>query len=340
LHLDLIEKLKNNISLTKDEAKQFVDSVFGGAIPSQVITEILLLLNKNGFGSEELTGFALSMREASSKVQFNKAVIDNCGTGGDGHGTFNISTTASLIASSVGAHVAKHGNKAVTSSSGSADILQALGININLSPEEVSLCLDKYKFGFMFAPLHHSSMKHVAASRKEIAPEKTIFNLLGPLTNPANAKKQLLGVYSKDLMSMIAETLVNLGTERAMIVHSNDGLDELSIFDITHVIEINGHDMKKYTIDPRDYFMNEYSMSDIIVNNATESLDVLNSVVRNEPGAARDIALLNAAALIYISGITSTIADGIKLCENALESKKVYNKIKNLITYTNTFNNA
>tara|TARA_B100001741_G_scaffold101519_1_gene83495 strand:- start:933 stop:1310 length:378 start_codon:yes stop_codon:yes gene_type:complete len=125
-----------------------------------------------------------------------------------------------------------------------------------------------------------------------------------------------------------------------MIVHSNDGLDELSIFDITHVIEINGRDMKKYTIDPRDYFMNEYSMSDIIVNNATESLDVLNSVVRNEPGAARDIALLNAAALIYISGITSTIADGIKLCENALESKKVYNKIKNLITYTNTFNNA
>jgi len=192
----------------------------------------------------------------------------------------------------------------------------------------------------MFAPLHHSSMKHVAASRKEIAPEKTIFNLLGPLTNPANAKKQLLGVYSKDLMSMIAETLVNLGTERAMIVHSNDGLDELSIFDITNVIEINEGDMKKYTVDPKDYFVNEYSMSDIIVNNTAESLDVLNSVISNEPGAARDIALLNAAALIYISGIASTIADGIKLCENALESKKVYNKIKNLITYTNTFNNA
>ena len=156
----------------------------------------------------------------------------------------------------------------------------------------------------MFAPLHHSSMKHVAASRKEIAPEKTIFNLLGPLTNPANAKKQLLGVYSKDLMSMIAETLVNLGTERAMIVHSNDGLDELSIFDITHVIEINGRDMKKYTIDPRDYFMNEYSMSDIIVNNATESLDVLNSVIRNEPGAARDIALLNAAAPVSYTHLT------------------------------------
>ena len=165
MYLDLVEKLKNNISLTRDEAKQFVDSVFGGTIPSQVITEILLLLNKNGFGSEELTGFALSMREASSKVQFNKSVIDNCGTGGDGHGTFNISTTASLIASSVGAHVAKHGNKAVTSSSGSADILQALGININLSPEEVSICLDKYKFGFMLATLHHSSKKHDAASR-------------------------------------------------------------------------------------------------------------------------------------------------------------------------------
>ena len=254
MHKELLQKLKNNNRLTINESKNFIDSVFMGNIPTETLTEVLLMLNKNGFSSEELTGFALSMREASNKVVFNKEVVDNCGTGGDGHGTFNISTIASLIACSTGVYVAKHGNKAVTSSSGSADILESVGININLTPKQVALCLEKYNFGFMFAPLHHLSMRHVAESRKSIAPDKTIFNLLGPLTNPANAKKQLIGVYSKDLMEIIADTLINLDIERAMIVHSNDGLDEISIFDTTDIIEINGSSITKYTLNPDDYF--------------------------------------------------------------------------------------
>jgi len=340
LYIELLEKLKNNESLTRGESKRFIDSVFTGKIPSSVLTEFLMLLNKNGFGSEELTGFAISMREASNKVAFNREVIDNCGTGGDGYGTFNISTTASLIAASVGVYVAKHGNKAVTSSSGSADILEASGININLSPEQVSLCLEKNNFGFMYAPLHHLSMKHVAESRKTISPDKTIFNLLGPLTNPAGARKQLIGVYSKKLMPMMAETLVNLDVEKAMIVHSNDGLDEISIFDETNITEINGEKINNYTLDPKDYFDSDYKMSEIIVSNTEESLDVLNKVIDNEPGAARDISLINAAALIYISGKSNTIADALNLCKDALETKKVYNKLKNLIKYTNSFKDA
>ncbi len=340
MYTELVEKLKNNHSLTKNESKSFIDSVFTGNIPSELLTEVLLLLNKKGFNSEELTGFALSMREVSSKVKFNKEVIDNCGTGGDGYGTFNISTTASLIACTTGVHVAKHGNKAVTSSSGSADLLQAAGININLSPEQVSLCLENHNFGFMFAPLHHLSMKHVAESRKAIAPDKTIFNLLGPLTNPASAKKQLIGVYSKDLMHMIAETLINLGIERAMIVHSNDGLDEISVFDSTNILEINGKTILEYNLDPNDYFSCNYSMTDIIVDNKDESLNFLYSVINNDNGPAKDISLLNAAALLYISGKSKTIADAIKLCEDAIKSGKVSDKLKDLIKYTNTLKHA
>ena len=340
MHKELLKKLKNNNKLTINESKNFIDSVFTGNIPAETLTEVLLMLNKNGFSSEELTGFALSMREASNKVSFNKEVIDNCGTGGDGQSTFNISTIASLIACSTGVYVAKHGNKAVTSSSGSADILESVGININLTPQQVALCLEKYNFGFMFAPLHHSSMRHVAESRKAIAPDKTIFNLLGPLTNPANAKKQLIGVYSKDLMGIIAETLVNLGIERAMIVHSNDGLDEISIFETTDIIEINGSSITKYTLNPDDYLKGNYSMSDIIVNNKEESLNFLDSIINNSNGAARNIALINAAALLFISGKSKNIAEGIKLCEDALKSMRVFNKVKDLIKYTNTFKNA
>ena len=337
---DLFEKLKNNNNLSRDESKEFIDSVFTGSIPSKVLTEFLLLLNNKGFDSNELTGCALSMREASRKVIFNDEVIDNCGTGGDGLGTFNISTTASLVASSAGVRVAKHGNKAVTSSSGSADILHAAGININLSPKEVSLCLEKFNFGFMFAPLHHMSMKHVADSRKAIAPEKTIFNLLGPLTNPANAKKQLLGVYSKDLMLTMAETLVNLGTEKAMIVHSNDGLDEISIFNTTNVIEVNGSDIKEYTIDPEEYFNCCYSLSDIIVSDVTESLNVMKSVLNNETGPAKDIALINAGALMYISGKSVNLSEGIKICDDVIKSKDSIYQLEKLIKYTKTFKNA
>ena len=340
MYQNLINKLKSKNDLSRDEAREFIDSVLQGEIPSNVLTEFLKLLNLKGFSSEELTGFAKAMRNVSNKVIYNSDVVDNCGTGGDGLKTFNISTTASLIASCSGVCVAKHGNKAITSNSGSADLLESAGINIKLSSEQVSICLDKLNFGFMFAPLHHSSMRHVAASRKEIAPNKTIFNLLGPLTNPAQAKRQLIGVYSKSLMKIVAETLIKLGTERAMVIHSADGMDEISIYDKTHVIEINNSEMNSYEIDPRDYFICNSTIADIKVNDSEQSLEMMLSVIKNKDTPARMIALLNAAALVYISGKSETINDAVKICENALKSKSVDIKVNELIKLTNSFENV
>jgi anthranilate phosphoribosyltransferase len=335
--LDLINKLKSNNNLSRSEAKNFIDSVLQGEIKKNILTDFLKLLNAKGFCAKELTGFAEAMREVSNKVHYDGDIVDNCGTGGDGLKTFNISTTASLIASSSGVCVAKHGNKAITSNSGSADILESAGINIKLTPQQVSVCLEKLNFGFMFAPLHHSSMKYVAESRREIAPEKTIFNLLGPLTNPAGAKKQLIGVYSESLMEIVAETLINLGTKRAMIIHSYDGMDEISIYDKTHVIEINNSEMRRYDIDPNEYFSCNSSISSIIVNDAKQSLAMMMSVLKNEDTPARMISLINAAALVYLSGKSESISDGIDICKNSLETNSTYDKLSQLIELTNGF---
>jgi len=332
-----LEKLRNNIRLTEEESKKFISSVFDGEVTSDFLTEVLLLLNKNGFGSQELTGFARSMRDVSRKVISEHNVVDNCGTGGDGIGTFNISTTASLIAASAGAYVAKHGNKAITSNSGSADVLEAAGVNITLTPDQVSTCIDQINFGFMFAPLHHEAMRHVATSRKSIAPDKTIFNLLGPLTNPAGSNIQLIGVYSKDIMQIVAETVINLGIKRAMIVHSYDGLDEISIFEKTHVLEIIGPSIKQYNINPNDYFENKDKINDIIVSSAKDSLELMNLVFDNIDGPMTKISLINAAALVYLSGIEDNMGDALKCCKEVLASKKVKQRFSDLIELTKNF---
>ena len=251
---ELITILDKGKYPTRSDCSFFVNQVFSGKVDKDIITRILKLFNKVGYTSEQLVGFATSMRQASKRVDCKKNVVDNCGTGGDAMHTFNISTTASLIASCCKVVVAKHGNRSITSKSGSADLLSAAGIKINISPENVSDCIDKLNFGFMFAPLHHSSMRYVADSRKEIAPEKTIFNLLGPLTNPAGAKRQLIGVYDAKHMDMIAETLSSLGTDRAKVIHSNDGLDEVSLFDNSRITELANGVITSYDFDPSDYF--------------------------------------------------------------------------------------
>lgn len=337
MYKDLLTKLKKGENLSKDESKGFIDLVFEGLIPTETLTESLTLLNDNGFGSEELTGFAESMRNASQKVICKKDVVDNCGTGGDGLGTFNISTTSSLIASCTGVSVAKHGNKAITSNSGSADLLESAGLNIKLTPEQVGQCLNELNFGFMFAPLHHQSMRYVAESRKAISPNKTIFNLLGPLTNPAGAKKQLIGVYSKEMMMPIAKTLVNLGTERAMIVNSIDGLDEISIFENTNIIEIDGTNITSYILNPSKYIKCKGSLNDILVNSPSESLAMMESVLNNDDNCSRMISIINAGALVYIAGIADNLHQAIAICEDVLVTKKAYHKLNELIRLTNSF---
>ena len=318
------------------------ENIFSNTWDVETSKQYLVDMYTNGETAQQIAAAASVMREHSIKLPINDEnlktqLVDNCGTGGDGLKTFNISTTASLIASSSGVCVAKHGNKAITSNSGSADILESSGINIKLTPQQVSVCLEKLNFGFMFAPLHHSSMKYVAESRREIAPQKTIFNLLGPLTNPARAKKQLIGVYSESLMEIVAETLINLGTERAMVIHSYDGMDEISIYDKTHVIEINNSEIKRYDIDPSDYFSCSSSMSSIVVNDANQSLAMMMSVLKNEDTAARMISLINAATLVYISGKSESISDGIEICKDALETNSAYDKLNQLIELTNSF---
>jgi len=334
LTASIINKLKKQTNLTQNEAKLFMRSVFSGDVIERDLTNILILLNQKGITTDELTGCAESMREVSRKVSTKHKVIDNCGTGGDGIGTFNISTTSSFIAASCGAYIAKHGNKAITSSSGSADVLTQAGANIHLSPEQVSRCIDDINFGFMFAPLHHESMKHVAESRKKIAPEKTIFNLLGPLTNPANSKIQLIGVFAKEKIPLVAESLKNLGVKKAMIVHSEDGLDEISVFNVTHVAEITNLDIVNYTIKPEDYGFKEGNLRDIIVKNTEDSLDMMYSVFNNETGPALNICLINAAALLYLSGIENSLETAIQTCKVAVRDNKTKQKFIDFIKFT------
>ena len=331
----IVDKLKNKIDLNQDEIKLFMSSVFTGNVLESDLTDVLLLLNDKGITSDELTGCAQSMREVSKKVLTKHKIIDNCGTGGDGIGTFNISTTSSFIAASCGVYIAKHGNKAITSNSGSADVLAAAGANINLLPEQVSKCIDYSNFGFMFAPLYHQAMKHVAESRKKIAPEKTIFNLLGPLTNPANSKIQLIGVYSKENMQIIAESLKNLGVNRAMVVHSEDGLDEISIFNKTYVAEIINSQIINYTINPEEFSLKKNTLKDIVVDKSVDSLSMMYSVFNNEPGAALNICLINAAALLYLSGTENNLEKSIETCKVVIEEKKVKQKFLDFVKFTN-----
>jgi anthranilate phosphoribosyltransferase len=248
---EIISSLNNKNDLSKDEAFFISESMFKGTLSDSEIKNVLVALNTKGICTDEIVGFAKAMRKISTKVVTDEKVIDCCGTGGDGINTFNISTCSAFISAASGVKVAKHGNKAITSNSGSADVLHDAGAKLDLSPEKVSQCINEVNFGFMFAPLHHQAMKNVAASRKEIAPNKTIFNMLGPITNPANAQIQLIGVFGKSAMHLVADSLMELGTSRAIILNSRDGMDEASIYAETDIIEIKDDVKTQYTINPK-----------------------------------------------------------------------------------------
>ena len=308
--------------------------MFEGSIDDNQMKEVLVLLNKKNICSEELIGFATAMRKISTKVEVNDKVIDSCGTGGDGIGTFNISTCASFIAAACDVKVAKHGNKAITSSSGSADLLHDAGAKINLEPEHVSKCITHVNFGFMFAPLHHMAMKNVANSRKSLAPEKTIFNMLGPITNPANAKIQLIGTYNKEAMSLIANALLELGTKSALILNSRDGMDEASIYDVTDVLEIKNNNITSFTIDPIKYELVGDDLENIKTNNERSSLDIIYSVINNLDSDARKISILNAALLVMLYKEID-LKDAIAQCKDSLDSYLVRDKFNQYIDFTN-----
>ena len=330
----IVSSLKDKKNLSKDESFYISEKMFEGALSDSEIKDILILLNEKGISTAEVVGFAQAMRQISTKVSTDEKVIDCCGTGGDGLNTFNISTCSAFIAAATGAKVAKHGNKAITSKSGSADLLHDAGAKLDLSPEQVSDCIKNINFGFMFAPLHHKAMKNVAASRKSIAPNKTIFNMLGPITNPANAQLQIIGVFDKDAMQLIADSLLELETSRAIVLTSRDGMDEASIYTQTDIIEINTGKQIKYTIDPREYGISGKDINSIKTNDDKSSLDIIFSVINNDESDAKEICILNAALSVMLYKDIE-LGEAIKQCRKSVEEYLVRDKFNQYIDYTN-----
>lgn len=311
--------------------------IMTGETTASQIAALLVALRMKGETVDELTASASVMRELVTPVNVDGShIIDIVGTGGDGLHTFNVSTTACFVVAAAGGTVAKHGNRSVSSTSGSADILEAAGINLNISSHQVEQCIKELGIGFMFAPLHHSAMKHAIGPRKEMA-IRTIFNLLGPLTNPAGAPNQLLGVFDKHWLEPLAKVLKNLGSEHVMVVHSADGMDEISMAEETFVCELKQGKLTQYTISPEQFGMARSSIEDIIVNGAEESLAMVQDVLADKPGAARDIVTLNSGAAIYCAGLSDTLEAAVEKARQAISSGAAKEKLTRLASFTQSF---
>jgi anthranilate phosphoribosyltransferase len=284
----------------------------------------------------EIAAAAQVMRELSARVDVEDdgRLVDTCGTGGDGAHTFNISTASAFVAAAAGAKIAKHGGRSVSSQSGSADVLEALGVNINLTPEHTAHCINEVGFGFMFAPNYHSAMKHAAPVRKELG-IRTLFNILGPLTNPAGAKQQVMGVFHPDLVGIQARVLQRLGSKRVMVVHGEDGMDEITITGNTSIAELKGDEVREYTVHPKQFGLHVATLQDISVASIEESRVMLLSVLDNEPSAARDIVLMNAGATIYVAGLTKTLEEGVAKADQIIASGAAKSKLNQLIRVSN-----
>jgi anthranilate phosphoribosyltransferase len=324
--------------LTSDEMTAVMRSIMtGGATPAQ-IGGFLVGLRMKGESVSEIAAAASVMRELASGVNISglEHTVDIVGTGGDSSGTFNISTASMFVAAAAGCNVAKHGNRSVSSKSGAADALEAAGVRLDLSPEQVEQCVREVGVGFMFAPGHHSAMKHAIGPRKEMA-VRTIFNVLGPLTNPAGVPNQLLGVFSENLLEPMANVLQQLGSRHVMVVHSKDGLDEISIGDKTEVAELKDGQIRRYSIQPETFGLTRTSIEEIKAADANDSLNIIRSVLDDQQGPARDIVQLNAGAAIYTAGICETLADGVKKADEIITSGEARNRLDRLAILTQSF---
>jgi anthranilate phosphoribosyltransferase len=324
----LLRTCMEGATLTESEAQFVMDQIMDGkATPSQ-IASLLTVLRFRGETVEEMVGFARSMRSHSLTIPHElTGVVDTCGTGGDDLGTFNISTATALVLSSMGVPVAKHGNRAVSSKSGSADVLEVLDIDIQSTPELAAESLNSHQLCFLFAPLYHQSMKHAVAPRKEIG-FRTIFNLLGPITNPARAQHQLIGVYNVDFAMKMAHTLCKLGTKHTVFATGGEGLDECSITTETTLIDVKGDSINKMKITPEDVGLKRGKLEDIQVQNATESAEVIEQVIKGEANtSAQGIVTLNAAVALYAADRVTTIKEGVMMVKEAINSGVVYEQV-------------
>ena len=337
IYKQALEQLLAGRDLAHADMLNLMQQVMGGELTSAQIAGLVIALRVKGESVDEISAAATVMRALSTKVEIanNAHLIDTCGTGGDGIQTFNVSTCAAFVAAAAGAKVAKHGGRSVSSTCGSADVLEALGVNVNVTPEQVAKCVDEIGIGFMFAPNHHSAMKHAAPVRRELG-VRTIFNLLGPLTNPANAHRQVMGVFSKDLTLKLAKVLQNLGSEHVLVVHGADGMDEISFTGDTFVAEFKDGKISEYTLNPAQFGLKIHALKSIRVENAQESKVMILDVLDGKSGvgkqsAARDIVLLNAGAAIYVAGLQASIRAGIEHAATVIDSGAAKQKLDELI---------
>jgi anthranilate phosphoribosyltransferase len=331
-----LQKVLNNKNLTVDEMCDVMRLIMSGKTTEAQLGGFLIGLRCKGETIDEIAAAVQVMRELATKVVINgQHVIDTCGTGGDGANTFNISTTCAFVVAAAGGQVAKHGNRSVSSSCGSADLLEAAGVNLELSVEKVTQCVNELGVGFLFAPKHHGAMKHTIKVRKEMG-VRTLFNLLGPLSNPAGAPNQLIGVFAKEWVEPIAQVLKKMGSHHVLVVHADDGLDEISIASATTVAELKEGEISTYTISPEQFGFERTSLNELAVVDAESSLVMVNSVLANKIGPARDIVLLNAGAAIYAANITESLAAGIKKAAQVIASGAARAKFDALIAYSKT----
>ncbi|MGA7979143.1 MAG: anthranilate phosphoribosyltransferase [Chromatiaceae bacterium] len=333
-----IAKTIDRHELTSDEMTSVMRAIMtGGATPAQ-IAGFLVALRMKGETVTEIAGAAAVMRELATGVDIGglSYTVDIVGTGGDCSGTFNVSTASMFVAAAAGCHVAKHGNRSVSSKSGSADVLEAAGVRLDLTAEQVANCVREVGVGFMFAPAHHGAMKHAVGPRRELG-VRTLFNVLGPLTNPAGVPNQVLGVFSEGLVTPLAEVLQRLGSRHVMVVHSRDGLDEISVGETTEVAELKDGEIRRFQIRPEDYGVRRSSVEALRVQGAAESLAMMRGVLEDKPGPARDIVVLNAGAAIYVSGVTDSLAEGIRWADGAIASGEARNRLDRLVVLTQGF---
>ncbi len=337
--MNINEAIKAVISrqnLNESEMHDVMNSIMTGQTTDAQIGAFLVGLSMKGETIEEITASAKVMRNLATSVKLNsdEYLVDTCGTGGDGLGLFNISTASAFVVAAAGGKVAKHGNRSISSKSGSADVLEAAGINLNLNPELISQCIEEIGVGFMFAPAHHSAMKHAIGPRKELA-IRTIFNVLGPLTNPAKAPNQIMGVFDKNLVEPIANVLKGLDSRHVMVVHSEDGLDEFSIAKKTFVAELKDGDVSTYSVHPNDFGLNAASLEELKAENANESLALIYDAFAGKEGAAKDIIALNAGAAIYVSGLVNSLENGINKASEVLTNGSAQDKLDAYISASN-----
>jgi len=338
-----LSKVVAHESLSTDDMKSVMQQIMTGEATDAQIGGFLVALRMKGESIDEITGAAQVMRELSTKVNVSgDYLVDTCGTGGDGANLFNVSTASAFVVAAAGGKVAKHGNRSVSSSTGSADVLETAGINLSITPEEVQRCIDEIGVGFMFAPAHHSAMKHAIGPRKQMA-IRTIFNMLGPMTNPANVSKQVIGVFSKDLCRPMAEVLNRLGSEHVLVVHASDGLDEITLSGETFVAELKDGQVNEYTISPTDFGYDIQALTGLSVESADESLTLIKSALgKSQDEAAqkaRTIITLNAGAAIYASDLANSLDEGIKLAADAIGSGLALGKLSDLASFTSVFSN-